>query len=220
MFDRSGGLVEQATHNGAHTECVKCGFLTVRGETGDITWASGRQKGALRSRLWFSGPNSEAGSGLPTTERGRGSEVVVARPGSIERGRGQGRGRRSGLGRGDRDLGAAGAGMAGHQPVGEEAAAMGVVLARAGAPGRLLGAVRDGAVTMHDQLSGTAPHPSPPHRRGRHLPAESPSDPGPAGEVLGPASAHPGAFLRRSRNVSPISRSGSRSGRRPSSEVP
>ena len=86
--------------------------------------------------------------------------------------------------------------MTGHQPVGEETAAMGVVLARAGAPGRLLGAVRDGAVTVHDQLSETAPHPSPPHRRGRHPPAENPSDPGPAGEVFRVSPEEPWRVLR------------------------
>lgn len=90
-------------------------------------------------------------------------------------------------GAGDRDLGAAGTGMTSHQAVGEEAAAVGVVLAGAQSPGCLLGAVRDGAVTVHDQLSGTAPHPSPPHRRGRHAPAERPSDPGVARGGLGPS---------------------------------
>jgi|SRR5580658_8653604 hypothetical protein len=75
------------------------------------------------------------------------------------------------LGCGDGDLGATGAGVAGHQAVGEEAAAVGMVLARAGPPGHLLRAVRDGAVAVHDQLSETAPHPSPPHGSPPAVPA-------------------------------------------------
>src|SRR5476651_1349195 len=69
------------------------------------------------------------------------------------------------LGCGDWDLGATGAGVARHQAVGEETAPVGMVLARAGATGCLFRAVRDGAVAVHDQLSETAPHRCPPHRR-------------------------------------------------------
>jgi hypothetical protein len=68
----------------------------------------------------------------------------------------------SAQGSGHGDLGAAVTGMTGHDPMGEEAAAVRVVLAGTGPPGRFLGAVRDSAVAVHDQLSGTAPHPSPP----------------------------------------------------------
>jgi hypothetical protein len=85
-------------------------------------------------------------------------------------GGGAGSVRRSALRGGDRNLGAAGTGVAGHQAVGEESAAVGVVLAGARPSGRLLGAIRDGSVTMHDQLAETAPHPSPPHRCRRLIP--------------------------------------------------
>jgi hypothetical protein len=109
----------------------------------------------------------------------------------------------SGLRRADRDLGTASTGMAGHEAVGEEATAVGVVLAGARPSGGLFGAVRDGPVTMHDQLSETAPHPSPPHRRRRRSPAGCPF-PGVPGSVSGAASAQKGAFLRGIRNMSPI----------------
>jgi hypothetical protein len=49
--------------------------------------------------------------------------------------------------------------VARHQPVGEEAAAVGVILSGTGSAGGLLRAVRDGAVTVHHQLSETALHP-------------------------------------------------------------
>jgi hypothetical protein len=112
-------------------------------------------------------------------------------------------GRGSDLGCAHRHLGAAGAGMTRHQAMGEESAAVGVVFAGARAPGRLFRAVRDGAVTVHDQLSEAAPHPSPPHRcagftgRGTLVPRS-------VGEVSGAASARRGVSLRGFRNIAPI----------------
>jgi len=105
----------------------------------------------VRSVVIGSGPG-------PPPEIGEGDGRVGGRLAGFGAGAGVWWSGGSGLGGGHRDLGAAGTGMTSHQAVGEEAPAVGMVLAGTGPPGLLLGAVCDRAVTVHDQLSGTAPH--------------------------------------------------------------
>ena len=113
------------------------------------------------------------------------------------------------LGSGDRHLGAAGTGVARHDPGGEEAATMWVILSGTGPPGGLLRAVRDGAVTMHNQLSETALHP--PHLpfldwilRPRREPSVALPFPTP-GEVSGRSIGATWGLLEEFRNAPPIS---------------